>query len=975
LTAERFVADPYAEEPGARMYRTGDRARWRSDGELELLGRVDDQVKLRGFRIEPAEVESALLSHAGVREAVVICREDRPGDRRLVAYVSGDESAAGDLRGWLLSRLPEYMVPGQLVWLDRLPLTANGKLARRELPEPVQLPAVDPVGPRTAEERVLCELFAEVLGVARVGVTDDFFALGGHSLLATQLVARVRSVLGRELALRAVFAEPTVTGLARAVAAAPPAGQASLGIVAVNPAQAAASQAEGAPLSIMQQRLWFLDRLRPGDPAWNLAWALRLSGELDEGALAQALIDVIGRHAVLRTRIIERDGEPWQQVEAVPGRVLEVHAPVREGELAVRLRGLVERPFDLSQGGLLRATRVPLADAPGEQVLLLVVHHIVADGWSLSVLLRELSQAYTARVSGQAPSWPVLELQYTDYARWQRSWLSGERLSSQAAFWRERLAGAPVELALPADRPRPLRPTGRGARLSGQLDAALVERLEALARETGCTLYMVLLSGFALLLGRLSGSADVLVGTPVAGRSRRELEALVGFFVNTLVLRVDLSGDPTVEALLARVRSMALDAYAHQDLPFEQLVELLRIPRDTRRNPLVQVLFNLHNEPAGRLALPGVEASLFGVGRSTSKFDLGLSLTRTDEGLALGLEYSTELFTAARMQAFIAAFAAVLTGLVANRSGRLSSLLWEDVDGPVLPSSGLLLPPSGATVSEVFASRVSSQGTALAVVCGEERLDYTGLDGLSDRMAGALRVAGAGPGTRVGLWFGPGVSQVAAMLAVLKAGACFVPLDRQSPAVRLSAQASSAGLRLVLGDGTPVPGLEAVPQLGPADWSSAQAKPVRVTVAAEAPAYLLYTSGTTGEPKAVLQTQGNLVMQVMRWARGLGLGPGDRLSLLSGYGHDAAIQDVFGALLSGACVHPLDVRGQPRGELLSVIAGLTVLHATPTVFRYLLGSPPEVDLGGLRLVVLGGEAAYREDLELFRAYCRRGAVF
>ncbi|MBV9551366.1 MAG: AMP-binding protein, partial [Alphaproteobacteria bacterium] len=573
LTAERFVADPFG-AAGTRMYRTGDLARWRSDGVLEFLGRADAQVKLRGFRIEPGEIEVALTRHPAVAQAAVMAREDQPGNKRLVAYLvsaAGTTVDTAALRAHLAASLPDYMVPSGFVVLERLPLTPNGKLDRRALPVPEFSAAAAGRGPRTPQEEILCALFAEVLGVERVGIDDNFFELGGHSLLATRLISRIRAALDVEVAIRALFEAPTVAGLVTQVMVGPgAAGQPA------RPALRPEERPREIPLSFAQRRLWFLDRLDGASATYTIPIALRLTGELDRGALEAALGDVVARHESLRTVFPETAGRPRQLIlDAAAARpalpVVTVAAEALDGELALAAR----RGFALAQEPPLRAHLFGVGAQ--EHVLLLVLHHIAGDGWSMAPLARDLAQAYAARRAGKVPGWVPLPVQYADYTLWQHAVLGDEQdpgsaIARQLSFWRATLEGLPEQIELPTDRARPAVSSFCGGSVPLQIGADLHRGLAALARDSGASLFMVLQAGLAALLSRLGAGTDIPIGSPIAGRTDDALDDLVGFFVNTLVLRTDTSGDPTFRALVARVRGADLAAYSHQELPFERLV-------------------------------------------------------------------------------------------------------------------------------------------------------------------------------------------------------------------------------------------------------------------------------------------------------------------------------------------------------------------------------------------------------------------
>ncbi|HYH80726.1 MAG TPA: condensation domain-containing protein, partial [Longimicrobium sp.] len=577
MTAERFVPDPFSVEGGARLYRTGDRARWRADGTLEFLGRTDFQAKIRGFRIEPGEIEAVLSAHAEVREARVIVWEDAPGEQRLVAYVVGGVGA-DELREHLRRSLPEYMMPAAFVLLEALPLTPNGKLDRKALPAPEYAADADRyAAPRTPTEEVLAGIWAEVLRLERVGVEESFFELGGHSLLATRVVSRIRDVFAIELPLRALFEGPTVAELAGRVE------EMRRAELPVLPPVVPTERAGTLPLSFAQERLWFIDRLEPGSAVYNISLAWRLAGALDERALERSLSEIVRRHEALRTVFAEVDGSPVQVIApfggfVVPVEDLSVLGEV-EREAALRRRAGEEalQPFDLAAGPLFRAALLRLGAE--DHVLLLSMHHIVSDGWSMGVLFGEMSTLYAAYREGRESPLPELAVQYADYAVWQREQLAGEVLDRQLAYWRERLAGAPELLELPTDHPRPRVQTYRGATVPVELSPELLERLQVVGRSEGATLYMTLLGAFQVLLGKYAGSEDVVVGSPIAGRTRGEVEELIGIFVNTLVLRTDLSGDPSFREVLRRAREATLGAHEHQELPFEKLVVELQPER------------------------------------------------------------------------------------------------------------------------------------------------------------------------------------------------------------------------------------------------------------------------------------------------------------------------------------------------------------------------------------------------------------
>ncbi|MDQ3274535.1 MAG: amino acid adenylation domain-containing protein, partial [Actinomycetota bacterium] len=727
LTAERFVPDSLSGIPGARMYRTGDVVRWLADGRIEFIGRVDNQVKVRGFRIELGEVEAVLGEHPGVQDVAVVVDEGAGGDRSLVGHVVLRGVDVDELREWTGSRLPAYMVPSVLVVLDRLPLTANGKVDRAALPavSAGDRPGADYVPPATPTEELVAGLWAEILGLERVGSRDDFFLLGGHSLLATQVVARIRRVFGIEVPLRRLFGAPTVAGFARVMEQ-----LRADGASAALPEIERTNRDAALPVSFAQQRLWFLDRLSPGEVTYNLPGAVRIEGPLGVAALRAALAGVVRRHEALRTTFAEA-GEDLMQV--VDGDV-ELALPVAEvttGDVEEALAAEAREPFNLARGPLLRARllRVGVED----HVLAVTMHHIVSDGWSMGVLVREVSALYGGVVL------PVLPVQYVDYAAWQRGWLSGSVLDGQIDFWRSALAGVPAALELPTDRPRPVSRSGRGRQFPVSLDAGLVGGLRRVAQAEGATLFMALLGGFQVVLGRFACQDDVVVGSPIAGRTRSELEGLIGFFVNTLVLRGDVSGGPGFRELLGRVRGVTLDAYAHQDVPFEKLVEVLAPPRDLGRTPLFQVMFILQNAPAVDLRLGAASVTPVVVDTGTSKFDVTLSLTESADGGVSGyVEYDTDIFDESSVARLVKGLEVLLAAAVEDPERSVMELpLLSDGERSVVlgmgNDTGAVVPDVG--VHELFERQVASTPDAVALVEGDRRVTYRELDERANRIA------------------------------------------------------------------------------------------------------------------------------------------------------------------------------------------------------------------------------------------------
>uniref|UniRef100_UPI0005193128 non-ribosomal peptide synthetase n=1 Tax=Mesorhizobium sp. WSM3626 TaxID=1040987 RepID=UPI0005193128 len=677
LTAERFVADPYSSDPQARLYRTGDLVRWTAAGNLEFLGRLDEQVKIRGYRIEPGEIAARLGEHALVREAMVIAREDTPGEKRLVAYVVAKDEAKSDagndlaavLRAHLGSLLPEYMVPAAYVALDALPLMPNGKLDRKALPAPNEEAYARQAyeAPQGEVETILAGLWAQLLCVERVGRQDSFFELGGHSLLAVRLVNRMQQAFGVKLALTALFDAPSLAGVAAAVAE-HLAGSGSDHL----PAIARVDRSGVLSPSYAQERLWFLSQIEGGSAAYHVPLALHLRGEPDRAALGRALDEVWARHETLRSVFATQDGKAWVAfLASEQGLPLVEHDLRGAKDVEARLAALSEEeftaPFDLERGPLVRARLIHVADT--EHVLLVTQHHIVSDGWSMGILLKEVGSLYAAFSRGEESPLGKLPVQYPDYAAWQRQWLSGERQARQAQYWRDALQDAPVVLNLPTDRPRPVQQSFVGSSVPVRLDAELTWELKRLSLRHGVTPFMVVLAAWAVVLSRLSGQEDIVIGTPTANRGRREVEGLIGFFVNTLALRVDVSGEPDVATLLERVRSVALGAQDHQDLPFEQVVEIVQPPRRLEHTPVFQVLLTWQPPEEDRLALPGLTIEPAAVAYEVSKFDLELELAEIGNELVGELGYATALFDRETVGRHIGYLEVVLRGLVAERQG------------------------------------------------------------------------------------------------------------------------------------------------------------------------------------------------------------------------------------------------------------------------------------------------------------------
>ncbi|MEV0259674.1 amino acid adenylation domain-containing protein, partial [Streptomyces sp. NPDC050732] len=919
LTAQRFVADPFG-VAGGRMYRTGDIARWRGDGVLEFVGRIDDQVKIRGFRIEPGEIETALAAHPKVAQSAVIAREDRPGDKRLVAYVvtNGESLQPHSLREFLLQRLPEYMVP-TMVLVDNLPLTPNRKLDRSALPAPDYSVARSGRAPRTPQEQLLAELFAEVLGLPRVGVDGDFFELGGHSLVATRLIARIRATFGVELELRTLFETPTPAGLAGRLDDAGPAR------LALTPYQ----RPDVVPLSFAQRRLWFLHQLEGPSATYHIPWALRLSGEVDRPALHAALGDVMARHESLRTVFSQVEGTPCQLVlDARAARPSLRATETTETALPERLATALRRGFDLATEPPLRAELFTLA--PDEHVLLVVLHHIASDGWSMDSLSQDLAAAYTARRQGQEPEWAPLPVQYADYTLWQHQLLGDQTdpdslVTTQLAYWTQALAGLPEQLQLPTDRPRPAVASHRGSQVPVRLDARLHEELTGLARRNGASVFMVLQAGLAALLTRLGAGEDIPLGSPIAGRTDQALDELVGFFVNTLVLRTDTSGNPTFTQLLARVRNTALSAYSNQDVPFEYLVETLNPARSLARHPLFQVMLTMQNAPEVSVDLPGLQVTPEQIDTEVAKFDLHFALSErhnthgAPQGIEGVVEYATDLFDPTTVETITARWVRLLHAVAANPDrplGRIDILTPAERHHLLHTGTDTNHPVPATTLPMLFQAQATATPQAIAVICGDTTLTYAQLNTRANQLAHALLSRGVGPEQIIALALPRSVDMVVAILAVLKAGAAYLPMDPDYPRAHLAFMLTDARPALVL---THIHTAALVPQdittpqwvidhpdttemLGEYPDTDPTDADRATSLLPQHPAYVIYTSGSTGAPKGVVVAHQNIVNLVVWAVSDMGSGRLTRVLASTSLNFDVSAFEMFGPLACGGSI-------------------------------------------------------------------------
>src|SRR5215470_13409805 len=966
LTAERFVANPFAADRDRRMYRTGDLCRWLESGEIEYLGRIDNQVKLRGFRIELGEIEGVLGRHPKIRQCTVMAREDQPGLKRLVAYIaSGDPPATEELLAHVSQCLPEFMVPSAFVIMASLPLTFNGKIDRRGLPVPEYIPDEQQhyIAPRNSVEKKIAAIWGEVLHREDISAEADFFASGGHSLLAAQVISRLRLTFDVEIPVRAIFESPRLDVLASRIQSARPG-------LEIPPIRRVSRQVP-LPPSFAQQRLWFLDQLDPNSPVYNIAYTLKITGPINADAIESSLNVVATRHESLRTSFASDGGQPVQIIHdtvRVPFRNVDLSsldASVREAEARRLIAEDANRAIDLTQAPLLRAMLLRLSE--DEHYLLINIHHIVSDRWSMGILSRELGNVYERTLEGRLAELSELPLQYADYAVWQREWLKGDVLEGHLAYWKTKLQDAPPLLELPTDRPRQATESFRGEVADISLPANLAKRLNELSQRQGVTLFMTLLGAFQALLSRYSGQNDVVVGTAIANRSQPELENVIGFFLNTLPLRTKLSGDPTFAEIISRAKETALGAYAHQDLPFEKLVEELRPERNLSHSPLVQVFFVLQNAPADVRQLEALGMKAVPSGIKTVKGDLYLSMAETADGLEGRLEYNTDLFDAATAERLLGVFRVMLEAVASNSELRLSQIPllsqaertrilteWNATDGEY---------PRTICTHQLFEQQVERDHERIAVTFGAEQISYGELNRRSNQLARHLRTLGVGPDTLVGIFLERSPSLLVALLGVLKASGAYVPLDPAYPKDRIAFILEDAGVTALLSEASLVNSLPANAArllCIDSDWDSISKQSDENLPSNPSPrnlAYVLYTSGSTGKPKGVQIEHRNLVNFLASVQKEPGLNVGDRLLAVTTLSFDIAGLEIYLPLICGAQIVLASRDEAADGtQLLALMnrANPSVMQATPATWRMLVAARWS---GSPQLKVLcGGEA-------------------
>lgn len=973
LTAEHFVPDLFSGEPGARIFCTGDRVRWGADGKLEYLGRSDKQIKIRGYRIELGEIEAVLQTHPQVQQAVVVVVKDKPQQNALVAYVVANSEGPLDpdeLRRHLKDKLPEYMVPWHFVFLEQIPLGPTGKIDRNALPAPERCDK-QYRAPRTATEEILCGIFAEVLSIERAGIDDNFFALGGHSLMATQLVSHIRTALGIELPLRAVFESPTVAHLVMHLQST---GKARVPLV---PQQRAAC----VPLSYAQQRLWFIDQMQGTSVEYNMPEALRLLGPLNLAALQSTIQTIVQRHESLRTHFVQIGSDPVQVIES--DRELELPLEdlsqldegSKEGLIEAAFRREWEQPFDLMRGPLLRFRLLKAGEL--NHILLRTFHHIVSDGWSYGVFSREFMVLYEAYCEGRESPLKPLPVQYPDFTLWQRKWLNEERLVQHLDYWKQQLSGIPSQLALPLDRPRPPQQTFEARRLRIRLPQDRTAALKQLTRSSDATLYMTMIAAFAVLLQRYTGENDVVIGSPIANRQEAALELLIGFFVNSIVIRTRVDPESTLRDLLAKVRVTTLEAYSHQDLPFERLVAELSPERSLNTTPIYQVVFALQNAPLQIQRLKGLVTESVRSDELYVRFDMELHVLDQEGELELWWIYNRDLFDHWRIAQMAGHYIRLLEALTEHANEPVGSIaiLSAEERRTVLGSfNATSCPVSQLTVVDMFVSQAAQTPNAPAVVCGKQRLSYQELDRYADMLSNQLLERGVSAESRIGLCVERSIEMVAGILGILKSGAAYVPLDPEYPLERLRYIVNDSGVKLIVSSRSQFPLVEltgADALLVNSDDSPAQ----RVAASDRIPnllqlAYVIYTSGSTGKPKGVGVSHGNLLQTTQARWHTYERRPVNYL-LLPSFAFDSSVAGLFWTLSQGGALH-IPAKGMHNDvqALAQLIEQNEITHllCLPTFYDQLLEEGGVYKLRSLQAAIVAGESCKPELAEKHFAF-------
>ena len=981
LTAEVFISNPFNSDPNDIVYKTGDLGRQLEDGNIEVLGRRDQQVKIRGVRVELEEINNLVRGFAGVKDVAVIDRKDTSGGNFLCAYVVGNGEFILDLlREYLNERLPSSLVPSAFVIMEKLPRTISGKIDRRALPDLKDRTGRGEYVPaRTATEQIVADIWANTLGLPKVSLHDNFFELGGHSLLATQVMVRVRKTLGIELPLRALFENPTVEKFATHIESSAP-GSTATSLPAIVPV----SRDRDLLLSFSQQRLWFLEQLNPGDPLYNSFHALLINGPLDIRALELSLNEILRRHEILHTVFETVGGIPVQRVQPFAPMSLRImnltDMPHQERRATLEQLAADEsqRPFDITRGPLIRALLVVLDE--NEHALFLTLHHIVDDGWSIGILAREMSALYEAFASGASVPLPDLPIQYADFAMWQREYLQGQVMDEQLSYWRTQLANVPPVLALPADRPRPASASFRGARVTFELNKELTQQLKKLNQREGVTLFMLLLAAFSALLYRYTNQPDIVIGTAIANRNRDETEPLIGFFINMLAMRTDLSGNPTFLELLKRVKQMTLGAYQHQEVPFEQIIEMLQPQRSFNYTPLYQVQFTLQNMPFKPLDARGLRFTQLDVQAVSSDTDLDLMMSESETGLFGEVLYATDLFDATTIERMMDHFRNLLAEIVKAPEQRILELPLTSGSETrsLLGRWGVTDMNANKLVHQLFEEQSARTPEAPAVAVNDRSYTYAELNQRANQLARYLKRHDARPEMLVGVHLEPSFDLVVAMLAVLKAGAAFLPLDPSYPPETLAFTLTDAKASIVLTQGAvptdlPISGAKVISlDASAAEIAYENVYDPSVTASGDNLAYAIYTSGSTGQSNGVLVTHDSLTKYSLDFIERIGLRASDRIFQFASPSFDVALEEIFPALLCGAAV----VFTTNENAATDLVRELEQLRITgielPTAYWHewvkILTARPTSLPDTLRFVIIGGEKVSSKQLAAWQDF-------
>jgi amino acid adenylation domain-containing protein len=965
LTQEKFVKDPFNDNSGSRLYKTGDLARWLPNGDIEYLDRKDNQVKIRGYRVELGEIENVLQESPWVSKNAVVAKEDASGIKRLIAYIVPQAGYTKEkIREYLESKLPDYMVPSLLMEVSEIPLTPNGKIDRKSLPDPGSLqPVIDAKAlPRNPVELTLMTIWKNALSVTQLGIHDNFFELGGHSLLAMRVVAAVRKEMDIDLALKELFDRPSIAALANLLM------KKSSGALLPS-VTAKENRPDKLPLSFSQERLWFIDKLE-GSRHFHMSSVLRLRGNLDKMLLEHVFQQIINRHEVLRTIIRDDQGVPYQQVTPKDLWRLDYHKPVVDDQSGLEslIKSEVYRPFDLANDSMLRAKLVNVSE--NEHVLILVMHHIASDGWSVSLFIKEFVELYSASNEGRQPVLPDLPVQYSDYAIWQREYLEGALLSGKMVYWREKLKGL-ASIDIPTDHPRPIQSENTGSTFNAVVDLEISSRLKALSQKEGATLFMTLLAAFKLALSRYSGAEDICVGTPIANRTQSETEALIGFFINTLPLRTSLDGDPTFLELLHRVKATTMDAYTHQEVPFEKVLDVIRPDRNLNRSPLFQVFFNMANQPRTSIALKDVEIEQMKFAERESKFDITLYVLETDQGMSLQCLYKTSLFNADTIATLMKQYVGLLEQIVSNPSVRLSKFDLLTGKEPARLHLEAAHCSYNVTVIDLVAACVGNNPEQIAIADASDAYTYKEVWELSSSLASLLQSHDVAPGDPVAVFCERNALLPLAMLGILKSGACFCVLSKASPQNQVLKHLGVVKPRLILDLDVRDQEIYTNGEAGLTEVKVIKLKTSKnwlkryfseyqswqpPVLSSASTAYQIFTSGSTGAPKLVEACHGSLVNYVRWQQQEFALTSMDRFSMLSGLLHDPIMRDIFVPLSIGGtlCIPEQALIGSGGLFHWLNVQQITVANLTPSLAQTVITTSEGV-LQFLRYVFYAGE--------------------